>query len=536
MFVNRIYRNLKHLNGSYTTVHNPFYARNKILERIKPYINSVDTKTIYHNLDYNSLEKINNNETFTQLLNTDYGKVRNVDTGIFTGRSPNDKYFVESANKIWAPPNKKIDEILFSKLYSKCTEHYDKLDTLYVFEGYCGYGKSRRNVQFLTEYNWQHHFVKNMFIEKHPDDVDFKPDFTVINACNVTNEEWQEDNLNSEVFVVLNLDKNIGIIGGTHYGGEMKKGIFTLMNYLLPQEDVLSMHCSANVGKDGDVALFFGLSGTGKTSLSTTHNRELIGDDEHGWDDKGVFNFEGGCYAKTIDLSEKSEPEIVRAIKPNALLENVVYDDDNCPDYSNTTKTQNGRVSYPLDHIKHVYASQHAGHPNNIIFLTCDAFGVLPPISKLNYEQAAYHFLSGYTAKVAGTERGVKEPTATFSACFGEAFLALHPSVYVDLLKSKLDKYKPNVWLVNTGWSGGGYGTGSRLPIEVSRACIDAILNNNIDTFEEFDYFNLAVPTSVPNIDSTILNPENTWNDKNAYKKTIMHLEDLFRENYKKYH
>lgn len=500
------------------------------------------SKSLYYNLSYKIIEKIHTLESYTTVVDTPYGKVRNIDTGIFTGRSPNDKYFVDSGRTVWSPPNKRMPPEIFSKLFDKCINHMAVLPRLYVFVGFCGHGKHRRKVRFITEYVWQHHFVKNMFIEKYGGeiaedilDTDNVPDFTIINACNVVNSEWKEHGLNSEVFVVLNVDDNVGIIGGTHYGGEMKKGIFTLMNYVLPQENVLSMHCSANVGEKGDVALFFGLSGTGKTTLSTTHNRQLIGDDEHGWDDKGIFNIEGGCYAKTIHLDEKSEPEIVQAIRENALLENVIVDKENRPDYDDISKTQNGRVSYPLSHLQNVYDTQHGKHPKHVIFLTCDAFGVLPPISKLTYKQAAYHYLSGYTAKVAGTERGIDKPTATFSAGFGEAFLALHPKVYADLLIEKLSKHGCQVWLVNTGWSGGEYGVGRRLPIHVSRACISGIINNTIHEFEEFPYFGLSIPKNVLGVDNKLLNPENTWIDKKKYRDTIVELEKLFKENDARY-
>lgn len=513
----------------------------KIQNLIKEHI---DSKSIRFNLSHQVIEGIHKLEYHTSVIDTPYGGVRNIDTGIFTGRSPHDKYFVDSGETIWSPPNKRMHPNVFSELFDTCVTHISGLQWLYVFVGYCGHGKHRRKVRFLTEYVWQHHFVKNMFIEKFGDEeVDEEvdegtekvPDFTIINACNVTNKKWKLHGLHSEVFVALNVDDNVGIIGGTHYGGEMKKGIFTLMNYILPQEGVLSMHCSANVGENDDVALFFGLSGTGKTTLSTTSNRLLIGDDEHGWDDEGIFNIEGGCYAKTINLDEKSEPEIVQAIRKNALLENVVVDDANHPNYTDCSKTQNGRVSYPLSHLPNVYASQHGGHPKHVIFLTCDAFGVLPPISKLTYEQAAYHYLSGYTAKIAGTERGVHEPEATFSAGFGEAFLALHPKVYSELLMKKLKAHGSHVWLVNTGWTGGGYGVGKRMPINVSRACINSILNNSMREFEDFPYFGLSIPKEVAGVESKMLQPENTWVDKEKYHETIKHLERLFEKNYEKY-
>lgn len=517
MYINRI----KHITNN---IRNISYLSSHI---IRP-----DNKIIHHNLPYETIQTMYNEQHNNNIshLNTENGIVQNIDTGIFTGRSPNDKYFVDSTNTVWSPPNKIINPLLFNKLYNKCLNHLDKLNTLYIFDGYCGHGSSRIHVRFITEYLWQHHFVKNMFIEKN-DNMDFEPDFTILNACNVTNKDFKQDNLNSEVFVVLNLDKSIGIIGGTHYGGEMKKGIFSIMNYLLPKKDVLPMHCSANIGTQGDVALFFGLSGTGKTTLSATSDRLLIGDDEHGWDNNGIFNFEGGCYAKTIDLSKEKEPEIFNAIKPNALLENISYNVDYQPVYENSEKTQNGRVSYGLNNLTTYYTPQVAGHPKTIIFLTCDAFGVLPLVSRLTNDQAIYHFLTGYTAKIAGTERGVKEPTATFSSCFGEAFLSLDPKVYADLLKTKLDTHNPSVWLVNTGWVGGKYGVGERVPLKISRLCVNAILNNTIQTYTKYIYFDLTIPTKIEGVDSNLLNPELMWKDKLEFLSTVNHLNNLFDTN-----
>merc|ERR1719456_2137850 len=347
----------------------------------------------------------------------------------------------------------------------------------------------------------------------------FEPDFTIINACSQVNEEWQRHNLNSEVAIAFNIEKRVAVILGTWYGGENKKGIFGLMNYWLPLDGIMTMHCSANVGPEGDTALFFGLSGTGKTTLSADPNRFLIGDDEHGWDNDGIFNLEGGCYAKTIGLSEENEPEIYRAVRTDALLENIMIKADGSPDYDDVSKTQNGRVSYPIYHIPGYHKPQMAGHPQSIIFLTCDAFGVLPPVAKLSVGQAGYHFLSGYTAKVAGTERGITEPTATFSACFGAAFLTLHPTRYADLLQEKLEKHSSNAYLVNTGWTGGAYGTGERMSIKGTRACIDAILDGSIadSTFVADDVFGFEVPKSLPGVDSKVLNPREAWDDKEAY-------------------
>lgn len=383
--------------------------------------------------------------------------------GKFTGRSPKDKYIVKqspSQDKIWwGSVNKPMEPQVFDELYGKVTEHYSKAPKMYVFDGYCGANpKSRKKVRIITEKAWQSHFVTNMFIrpQSKQEIEGFQPEFTIINSSAVTNPRWKEHGLNSDVFVSFNIERNVAIIGGTLYGGEMKKGIFSMMNYWLPTEGVMSMHCSANRGKNGDTALFFGLSGTGKTTLSADPHRWLIGDDEHGWDDDGIFNFEGGCYAKTIGLRREKEPEIYDAIKPNALLENVkIVPETNMPDYDDKTKTENGRVSYPIYHISNYEPSAVGKHPNSVVFLTCDAYGVLPPISVLTPEQAMYHFLSGYTAKVAGTERGIIEPQATFSACFGAAFLPLHPTVYAKLLQSKIEKHGSRVYLLNTGWSGG---------------------------------------------------------------------------------
>jgi len=434
--------------------------------------------------------------------------------------------------------NQEITEKTFDDILEKAKNHFNSLDSLYLFDGYCGASEhSRKRVRFIHELSWQQHFVKNMFISLEKEDIIKDPDFTIINACSIVNNDWKKQNLNSKVAIVFNIEKKIGVILGTWYGGENKKGIFSLMNYWLPLQNIMSMHCSANVGNDGDTALFFGLSGTGKTTLSVDPNRYLIGDDEHGWDNDGIFNFEGGCYAKTINLKEENEPEIFRSIKKNALLENVPRDNDGNPDYENTKKTENGRVSFPINHIKNWHKPQRGDHPKNIIFLTCDAFGILPPIAKLSKEQAMYHFLSGYTAKVAGTERGITEPEATFSACFGEAFLTLHPTIYADLLKNKIEKHNCNVYLVNTGWVGGKYGTGERISIKDTRVCIDSILNNTINDckFYKNKTFGFYVPEGVPNISSNIFKPRDTWDNKEEYDAEEKKLATMFINNYKKY-
>ena len=508
------------------------------------------SQKINYNLSYPTISGHYRNNKEGVLLETPYGKVNNIDTGKYTGRSPKDKWLVatpETAKNIWwGDINQQMDETVFNELYDKCIGHFNNLEQYYVYEGHCGSNPtSQKNVRFLTEYVWQHHFVKNMFIELDVDldeksnsnYNDFNADFTIINACNVVNDNWEKHGLNSEVFIAFNMDTNIGIIGGTHYGGCMKKGIFSLMNYHLPLNGIMTMHCSANVGAKGDTALFFGLSGTGKTTLSADPNRQLIGDDEHGWDDRGIFNFEGGCYAKTVGLSEENEPDIFKAIKPNALLENIWYDDNLIIDYDNTTKTQNGRVSYPLSHIENTKQNSMGGHPQHIIFLTCDAFGVLPPISLLTNGQAMYHFLSGYTAKVAGTERGVNEPQATFSACFGAAFLPLHPSKYADLLLKKIEKHGSCVWLVNTGWTGGKYGIGKRMSINTTRNCINAILDNKLVNTEYHSdpNFGFKIPNIVPDVDPNLLDPINTWSDKDAYQQQRNSLINLFNHNYLQY-
>lgn len=502
---------------------------------------------IKYNLSYEQLFKDEVNNKEGHIFKTEYGETFGVDTGKFTGRSPNDKWVVKNVNSEsnkhlwWGNVNKPIEPYVFDELLNKAVDHFNNLDSFYLYDGLCGANKkTQKRVRFVHEQAWQQHFVKNMFIELE-ENLNFpeiiEPDFTIINACSVINDKWKEHNLNSEVAVAFNIEKKIGVILGTWYGGENKKGIFSLMNYWLPINNIMAMHCSANVGKEGDTALFFGLSGTGKTTLSADPNRNLIGDDEHGWDEDGIFNFEGGCYAKTIDLKEENEPEIYRAIRKNALLENVWINDDNTPNYKNVSKTQNGRVSYPITHIDNVHKSQCADHPNNIIFLTCDAFGVLPPVSRLSTGQAMYHFLSGYTAKIAGTERGITEPEATFSACFGEAFLTLHPTKYAELLEKKMNRHNCTAYLVNTGWSGGAYGVGNRMSIQTTRKCINSILSGNINNceFRIDDLFQFEVPITIEDIPIEICNPRESWNDKEAYDNQAIKLANMFRENFKKY-
>jgi len=474
-----------------------------------------------------------------------------VDTGIFTGRSPKDKYFVEEKiskdNLWWGPVNKKIDSNIFDELYESVLDYYyNNTDSpTYVFEGYAGADKDfRLSVRMIAKKAWQYNFCRNMFINKKNNEEEFCTDFTIINASDFINKNYKKYNMNSEVFIIFNIEKKIAIIGGTEYGGEMKKGIFSILHYLLPLKNILSMHCSANVDENFEnTALFFGLSGTGKTTLSTDPNRPLIGDDEHGWSDNGIFNFEGGCYAKTIRLDADSEPDIYNAIRFGALLENVVYNKNTRKiDFDDSTKTENTRVSYPISYINNSLVSQGresmAGHPNKIIFLTCDAYGILPPVAKLDTHQAMYHFISGYTAKVAGTERGITEPEATFSPCFGGPFLTLHPLKYAELLKEKIEKYNVDVFLVNTGWIGGTPSSGAnRISIKNTRSIITAILDGSINdtNYIKEPFFGFNIPASLEKINKNILNPINAWENENNYVSEATRLAKLFKDNFKNY-
>lgn len=476
-----------------------------------------------------------------------------IDTGVYTGRSPKDKFFVDeptSNNKIWwGPVNQKVSEAVFDTLLKKVLDYYNSDPDgkgIYLYDGQAGADpKYSINVRMLAKKAWQAFFADNMFINLKPEELDgFQPDFTIINASDVLDEQWEEHGLNSETFVIFHLGRRLAIIGGTEYGGEMKKGIFSVMNYLLPLEGVMTMHCSANLGKDGDnPALFFGLSGTGKTTLSTDPNRPLIGDDEHGWSDEGIFNFEGGCYAKVINLDPEAEPDIYSAIRFGALLENVVLDDrTGTVDYSDASKTENTRVSYPLDHIANsLYANGSPSvtdHPSTLIFLSADAYGVMPPVSKLDTAQAMYHFISGYTAKVAGTERGITEPQATFSPCFGGPFLPLPPLTYAHLLKDRIETSGAKVYLVNTGWTGGSATSGAkRISIKTTRAIITSILSGAIEEaeFTNDPVFGTQVPLSLPDVDPAILRPRDTWADPQAYDETARMLARKFHENFRQY-
>ncbi len=502
-------------------------------------------KEIIHNPDYDYLFK---EETRTDLEGYEKCKLTNcgamaVDTGIFTGRSPRDKFIVRdnaTKNTFWwsdlgENDNKPLSQENWEELKTIVIEQLSN-KRLFVMDAFCGANpNSRLKVRFIVEVAWQAHFVKNMFIRPSKKELEnFEPDFVVLNGAKTTNPKWQEMQLNSENFIAFNLTEKMQLIGGTWYGGEMKKGMFSIMNYLLPLRGMASMHCSANVSENGETAIFFGLSGTGKTTLSTDPKRRLIGDDEHGWDDEGVFNFEGGCYAKTIGLNEESEPDIFRAIKRDALLENVMVREDGGVDYDYASKTQNTRVSYPIYHIDNIVKPvSKGGHANKVIFLSADAFGVLPPVSKLTPEQTKYHFLSGFTAKLAGTERGIDEPSPTFSACFGAAFLSLHPTKYAEELLKKMQAVNAQAYLVNTGWNG----SGNRISIEDTRGIIDAILNGDIEQSEyrTIPYFDFTVPQQLNGVDSNILDPRDTYSDPGEWDKKAKNLANLFIENFKKY-
>ncbi|MEF1327221.1 phosphoenolpyruvate carboxykinase (ATP) [Vibrio sp. M260121] len=474
---------------------------------------------------------------------TELGAVA-VDTGIFTGRSPKDKYIVKDATTeehMWwtsdavKNDNKPINKEVWDDLKELVTNQLSG-KRLFVIDGYCGANPDTRlSIRVITEVAWQAHFVKNMFIRPTEEELaTFEPDFVVMNGAKCTNDKWEEQGLNSENFTVFNLTERMQLIGGTWYGGEMKKGMFAMMNYFLPLKDIASMHCSANMGQEGDVAIFFGLSGTGKTTLSTDPKRALIGDDEHGWDDDGVFNFEGGCYAKTIKLSKEAEPDIYNAIRRDALLENVTVRSDGSIDFDDGSKTENTRVSYPLHHIDNIVKPvSKGGHADKVIFLSADAFGVLPPVSKLTPEQTKYHFLSGFTAKLAGTERGITEPTPTFSACFGAAFLTLHPTKYAEVLVKRMEAAGAEAYLVNTGWNG----SGKRISIQDTRGIIDAILDGSIEDAKtkHIPIFNLEVPTSLPGVDPSILDPRDTYIDPLQWESKAKDLAERFINNFDKY-
>ena len=464
------------------------------------------------------------------------------DTGKRTGRSPNDRFIVledSSKEKIhWGDTNVAISNEIFNSLKNKLISFISEQKELFVQDLYCGAEENQRlSLRVITQSAWHSAFARNMFIRPSTKELDsHSPEFTILHAPKFYAIP-KEDGTNSEAFVMINLKEKLVIIGGTEYAGEIKKSIFSVMNYLLPLENVLPMHCSANTTGE-NTAVFFGLSGTGKTTLSADQNRMLIGDDEHGWGPKGVFNFEGGCYAKLINLSEDDEPVIFSTTRKfGSILENVVLDENGIADFSNSSKTENTRGSYPLEFIDNRTINSKGGHPQNVIFLTCDAFGVLPPISKLTPAQAAYHFISGYTAKVAGTEVGIKEPVATFSACFGEPFMPMHPGIYANLLSDKMKNHASQCWLINTGWSGGAYGIGNRMKIKYTRAMLNAALDGKLNDsdFVKDPRFGFMVPTSCEGVPTNVLWPEDTWEDKNEYKKLANKLVNMFNANFEKY-
>ncbi|MEC5424882.1 phosphoenolpyruvate carboxykinase (ATP) [Virgibacillus sp. C22-A2] len=464
-------------------------------------------------------------------------------TGTYTGRSPKDKFIVkdEVCEDVvnWGSVNQAIDEDSFNKLYKKVVTYLSEKEELYQFKGFAGADANYRlPIKVINEYAWHNLFARQLFITPEESELEtHESEFTVISAPTYKADP-AVDGTNSETFILVSFKQRVILIGGTEYAGEIKKSIFSVMNYLLPRQNILSMHCSANVGLEGDVSLFFGLSGTGKTTLSADPYRRLIGDDEHGWGPNGVFNIEGGCYAKCINLSKEKEPQIYDAIRFGSVLENVILDDDTrLPNYDDTSLTENTRAAYPLENIDNIVTPSVAGHPNTIIFLTADASGTLPPISKLTKEQAMYHFLSGYTSKLAGTERGVTEPQATFSACFGSPFLPLAPSTYAEMLGEKIDLYDSNVFLVNTGWTGGSYGVGERMKLSYTRAMVHSALEGELNTVETTidEVFGLEIPIHVPGVPDEVLVPKNTWEDKNAYESTAKSLASKFHENFNKF-
>ncbi|MEM8848237.1 MAG: phosphoenolpyruvate carboxykinase (ATP) [Bacteroidota bacterium] len=469
-----------------------------------------------------------------------------VNTGEFTGRSPMDRFIVKdeiTKDKIWwGDINIPFDSGKFDKLYDKMVDYLNERE-VFVRDCYaCAEDSFRLNIRVINEYPWSNMFVYNMFLRPNEEELkSFDPEWVVLNAPGFT-ADAKIDGTRQHNFAILNFTRKVAIVGGTGYTGEIKKGIFSALNFILPvNKNTLPMHCSANIGPNGDTALFFGLSGTGKTTLSTDPNRKLIGDDEHGWTPENtVFNFEGGCYAKVIDLSQEKEPEIYGAIKKGAILENVIMENNGVVDYSDTTITQNTRVSYPIYHIENIQQPSIGKNVKNIFFLTADAFGVIPPISKLTPAQAAYHFISGYTAKVAGTEAGVVEPQPSFSACFGAPFMPLHPAKYAEMLSNKMVESGVDVWLINTGWTGGPYGVGKRMELKYTRAMISAALSGELglysyDKYHIHSVFGVAQPRECPGVPTKVLSPRATWNDDDAYYKTAFKLTNAFRENFKKF-
>ncbi|KKI54679.1 MAG: phosphoenolpyruvate carboxykinase (ATP) [Staphylococcus equorum] len=495
-----------------------------------------------------SLFQLSTTQLYNKILNNDEGALTelgaiNAKTGKYTGRSPKDKFIVNEPSYRddidWGNINQPIEEETFLNLYDKVLAHLNKKDELYVFNGYAGSDEdSQLKLTVINELAWHNLFAQNMFIRPSTKEEasEIKSDFTIVSAPSFKAVP-EVDGTNSETFIITSFKHKVILIGGTEYAGEMKKGIFSVMNYLLPKDKIMSMHCSANVGDKGDVALFFGLSGTGKTTLSADPTRKLIGDDEHGWNENGIFNIEGGCYAKAINLSYKKEPQIYDAIKYGTILENVVVDEDGDVDFDDNYYTENTRAAYPIDHIDNIVTPSKAAHPNTIIFLTADAFGVLPPISKLSKDQAMYHFLSGFTAKLAGTERGVTEPEPSFSTCFGSPFLPLNAKVYADLLGNLIDKHGVDVYLVNTGWTGGQYGLGRRISLNYTRQMVNQAITGQLSEIEYMkdDMFGLDIPVEIEGVPQTLLNPINAWSKPEAYREQAQDLINRFKHNFEKF-
>ena len=513
---------------------------------------AVDTINLekYHITNKNVLRNASPAQLYEEALTYESGSAITsvgalaVRSGAKTGRSPDDKRVVHHPNSAgdiwWGKVNVKLDEHTFLVNRERATDYLNICNRLYVVDGYVGWDPEYRlKVRVICSRAYHALFMHNMLIRPSRAELQHfgEPEYLIINAGRFPANRYTPE-MTSTTSVNLSFEHREMVILGTEYAGEMKKGIFTVLNYLLPEQGILSMHCSANAGPNGDTALFFGLSGTGKTTLSADSHRRLIGDDEHGWSDNGIFNFEGGCYAKCINLSASREPEIYGAIRFGAVLENVVYDKTTrVVNYDDGSITENTRAAYPIEYIPNALLPCVGDHPNNIIFLTCDAFGALPPVSKLTSAQAMYHFISGYTAKVAGTEVGITEPQAVFSACFGAPFLVLHPGKYAEMLAEKIRKHKSQVYLVNTGWSGGGYGVGKRITLTNTRAIIDAILTGALSgvDYETDPIFGLQIPKTCPDVPTRILNPKNTWADPSAYDRRAKHLSELFRTNFKQF-
>lgn len=514
---------------------------------------AVDTYTYTSKIEsildkQSSLFQLSTTQLYNKILENNEGELTelgaiNAKTGKYTGRSPKDKFIVTEPSYRddidWGNINQPIEEEKFLNLYDKVLNYLDKKDELYVFNGYAGSDEdSQLKLTVVNELAWHNLFAQNMFIRPSTNEEaqEIKPNFTIISAPHFKADP-SIDGTNSETFIITSFKHKVILIGGTEYAGEMKKGIFSVMNYLLPKDDIMSMHCSANVGEKGDVALFFGLSGTGKTTLSADPTRKLIGDDEHGWNNNGIFNIEGGCYAKAINLSQKKEPQIYDAIKYGTILENVVVDEEGDVDFDDNQYTENTRAAYPIHHIDNIVTPSKAAHPNTIIFLTADAFGVLPPISKLTKDQAMYHFLSGFTAKLAGTERGVTEPEPSFSTCFGSPFLPLNAKFYADLLGNLIDKHGVDVYLVNTGWTGGKYGVGRRISLNYTRQMVNQAITGKLRDAEyvKDDMFGLDIPVEVEDVPQTLLNPINAWSKPEAYRTQAQDLINRFKSNFEKF-